>query len=629
MDPFTDSGKNEEYIITVSNAQPENHLFDYENTLAVPFECPPGKRWLVALHSITMSNHIDTGGPGNTDLEEIATHIRHLDRLNKTMADDEFKTFLEKAIVLAKKIDYANAGKEHLTMLFKQLQAGQMHMKLYEKKLITKQKKQTYTKGDLAFMKRTHINLKRVGIWYDQFRTLASKLNEVFKLKWHEKNSHLYSPIFVELEQLLPSNACVEKRIGSFFLNHDLGSTHYQPLHHNFFPIQNQYLNKLNIKIKNHKNRILEGLPSNPTIVELILKPEDMDDLYDHRTCYITNENNQNAFNFTVELPAEFTDFTNNNKWEMAMVRCCVPNNIFTLPEGLYIEIIERFRSEERVGIPVGQADTLNQRSVEEVLQALEAARNDLAHYHVKYSLDLDYNPTTKELAKKVTDIVTEMNGFQGQAEGEAEREVFNDHRDLAHNYHIEANFNENIFNFTSNRRLVFVMPYTVAVILGFERQVRMLGPDSCYVEFDDSRPPNSPQLRDYDLNSGQVTEKGLHAEKKRYSLTSDEMLEIDQYKPQNLLVECDCLAPTIVGNAYGQYLSYLPLNEVSNAFTEFSPLHPEYHEINTNVLNRVNFKFSQIDGQIPRLLYPDAYNNAYLTLSFRRRRNKDAYRAY
>ena len=161
MDPFTDSGKNEEYIITVSNAQPENHLFDYENTLAVPFECPPGKRWLVALHSITMSNHIDTGGPGNTDLEEIATHIKHLDRRNSSMTDEEFKEFLEKAIVLAKKIDYANVGKEHLTMLFKQLQTGQMHMKLYEKKLITKQKKQTYTKGDLDFMKRTHINLKK------------------------------------------------------------------------------------------------------------------------------------------------------------------------------------------------------------------------------------------------------------------------------------------------------------------------------------------------------------------------------------------------------------------------------------------------------------------------------------
>ena len=79
------------------------------------------------------------------------------------------------------------------------------------------------------------------------------------------------------------------------------------------------------------------------------------------------------------------------------------------------------------------------------------------------------------------------------------------------------------------------------------------------------------------------------------------------------------------MGNAYGQYLSYVPLsNAKDRAFTEFSPLHPEFHRINTNIVNRVSIKLFKVDGRAPRLLYPDAFNTTYLTLAFRKKTRKE-----
>ena len=64
------------------------------------------------------------------------------------------------------------------------------------------------------------------------------------------------------------------------------------------------------------------------------------------------------------------------------------------------------------------------------------------------------------------------------------------------------------------------------------------------------------------------------------------------------------------MGNAYGQHLSYVPLSSIEDtAFTKFSPLHPEYYRINTNIVNHVSIKLFQVDGRAPRLLYPNAFN--------------------
>lgn len=623
MDPFSGTPKTEEYIITISNAQDDNLLYDYENTLAVPFECPAGQRWFIGLHSITLSNHVDVEEDGDTNLNALKVHIRRLNQQQRPIPEDNYEEFLKDALELADQIDYAATGKNHLTYLLKVMQTGQTELKKWEKKLFTIQMRKTYTAGDLEYIKRSTRNIEQISLWYSQIRKLSSKLNGVYKKQWHKKNSHLNSPIFIELDQILATNACAEKRIGSFFLTHQFGSTHYQPLHHNFFPLQNNYLDKLNIRVKNHKNQILEGLPSNPTVIELILKPENMDDKFDYRTCYVDNGKDQNPFNFTIPLPDEFTDFSNSNKWEMAMIRCCLPNNIFTLPEGMYIEVLERYRG----NVP-GLPDTLNERSIERVQDVLRDSRADFATYSKKHDLEVDYNPTSTELAKMVVNAVKTMNGFQGLEEGQEDRYSYNNYLDLVQNYHVKADFKDGKFSFKSNRRLVFVMPYFLSVVLGFEQNVRMLDQETCYIEFLDTEPPNTPQIRETVFDD-QLDEKKVHAENKRYYLNSNEMADIDIYKPQNLLIECDCLAPAIVGNAYGQYLSYLPLNESTNAFTEFSPLHPEYHEINTNVLNRVNFRCSQIDGQIPRLIFPEAYYKSYFTLSFRRRKDKDNYQTY
>ena len=152
-------------------------------------------------------------------------------------------------------------------------------------------------------------------------------------------------------------------------------------------------------------------------------------------------------------------------------------------------------------------------------------------------------------------------------------------------------------------------MPFMLAIILGMETDVRMLDEDQCYVEFADYESPNTAEKRD-PSRIGKTTVAKIKAEHRRYHYEGNIISSLTAYKPQNLLIESNCITPTIVGNAYGQYLSYVPLSSIEDAaFTEFSPLHPEYHRINTNIVNRVSIKLFQVDGRAPRLLYPDAFN--------------------
>ena len=105
-------------------------------------------------------------------------------------------------------------------------------------------------------------------------------------------------------------------------------------------------------------------------------------------------------------------------------------------------------------------------------------------------------------------------------------------------------------------------MPFMLAIILGMETDVRMLDEDQCYVEFADSESPNTAEECD-PSRIGKTTVAKIKAEHRRYHYEGNIISLLTAYKPQNLLIECNCINPTIVGNAYGQHLSYVPLSSI------------------------------------------------------------------
>ena len=192
MDPFSEENKEEEYIIAISNAQVENSLFDFENTLAVPFECPPGKKWLIALHSISLSNRLEPPEQGEIDLGDLK---RHLDKLynKKPLSEEDYETFLKTAVDEADELDYEAIGAKHLKELYKALQTGSKIIKSRRNKLDIRQLKSKYEPGDEKYILKAKKDLKRANLWYFQIRNVCTKLNQVYKKNGTKKISPLFT----------------------------------------------------------------------------------------------------------------------------------------------------------------------------------------------------------------------------------------------------------------------------------------------------------------------------------------------------------------------------------------------------------------------------------------------------
>ena len=148
-------------------------------------------------------------------------------------------------------------------------------------------------------------------------RKVIAVLDHAVKVSVFKNESHLYSPLFVEVEQIAQSGSCVDKSVGSFFRQHKDPMTYYTPIHKSFFPLQNKYLDKLHITIKDTAGNIITGGANNPTVVQFILKKNTMDDAYERRTCYF---NNKKVRPFSTSLSLYHTNFLTfvniiNGKW--------------------------------------------------------------------------------------------------------------------------------------------------------------------------------------------------------------------------------------------------------------------------------------------------------------------------
>ena len=104
---------------------------------------------------------------------------------------------------------------------------------------------------------------------------------------------------------------------------------------------------------------------------------------------------------------------------------------------------------------------------IEPYLVCKTCSRTSEATYSAEYELKFDYDPSTEELAADIINKIEEMNGRGG-----IKRTKIDGAKDGAHAYVVKGTYQHGKLKFKSNRRLVLVMPFTLAIILGMEADV-------------------------------------------------------------------------------------------------------------------------------------------------------------
>ena len=187
---------------------------------------------------------------------------------------------------------------------------------------------------------------------------------------------------------------------------------------------------------------------------------------------------------------------------------------------------------------------------------------------------------------------------------------------------------------FTSNRRLVLILPIDYAFVLGFEDRASPLDENTCFIELYDTAPdPSTSELRFvplpeayYHRKERTAMEIAMVKEEQRYAVETVVPINMDLVQPQNLMLYADCIRPSLVGNAYGQFLTTIPILKQQDFFSEYVPQCGKYHALTSTTVDRVQFQLLQTDGSRtqPTIQYRDKLKSyrTYLTLSFRRKKS-------
>ena len=631
MDPFEHGKRDEISISLMSNANrahPENTLFKFTNVLAIPLRTPPGEKWEIALHSLAVSNLLDqkTGIQQEikslsdraeipADVDEMLAELTKKPREQLVEADIRRNIEARKNEIdaFADRPNFKTFVQTNLQRRVPQLKQTTLSIAKLTKDIAGMVKQLDGWKSQAADrlynQKKTQLRIARQD--QKMLREIVHHLYAHVTILKQSDIAAAVSPFFLELGEV-DSREHIDGKIAAFFtmkMSGDGGSddsdeepggnlfTFYTPTVKTFFPLQNQYIPSLSARFCDLHGRTLAGQAANPTVIRLTLRRVDMEAEYEYHSCYVNSRPNDNPLDFYARLPPFLYESGTINEWEMALVKSIVPKELLLMPEKRYVKLIERPSADGLLN-----PTPLNQMSLTELKEMIADAENDRGSpsYTGGEEISFDYNP-------KAIDILTAINHAFRSFEKHATRSVPKYKLDMG----ITA---DQKVSMTSNRPLIIVLPITIVAALTLHERAIYLNDTYCCLEFEDQTPSLPPILASNTLRPDLSV---LEKQEDRYRLKGG-VINLSVIKPQNLLLHVDCISPTLIGNSYGQYLSNVPLDNKHYAFAEHAPIHPEYHELNTNGINHVAFKLFHVDGSLPQLYAGDVMKKVYSTTNYR-----------
>ena len=111
--------------------------------------------------------------------------------------------------------------------------------------------------------------------------------------------------------------------------------------------------------------------------------------------------------------------------------------------------------------------------------------------------------------------------------------------------------------------------------------------------------------------NPGIIFNNGYGAIPSNYGkqLTAKRKVNLNFLVPQNLLLYADCVQPSLVGNAYGKYLTNIPIpmkktNSIFDlSYVIYEPKNLEFHPLHQSDVNHVLIQLLRTDGNQPEFM--------------------------
>lgn len=374
------------------------------------------------------------------------------------------------------------------------------------------------------------------------------------------------NPIFVECEEIKPRfNG--RKVLSTFFVKqYKKGISDfitYEPVTEEYVNLTSSILKALNISIKTLSGEVLEQSVAQPSIV--VLKFKKMVDARNLYTINITNDNQTDPADFTVNFPETLVKDGQQNPWEVAVSRISFSPLFKAFPEGNF-----------RIGIYCDTDDYVTKFNVNTWDSYLKSKPNGIINF--KYD-DIYYEET----------FISEINSHIQKAADKI-------------NLKGAVTLDKDSRKVSTQIKSVKEETYKTCLILLPEELLYVLGYDGGGVFYKNG----------YAIVPTKIGKR----------LTGKREWNVDFLLPQNLLLYSDVVKPSLLGNVFGQYLTHIPIvydnDKIDVPYLVHEPKNLNFHHLQTGDLNNIKFQLLQVDGKKPRFLVNDI--KIFITILLRKR---------
>ena len=381
---------------------------------------------------------------------------------------------------------------------------------------------------------------------------------------------HTTNSLFIECDQIIPKYE--PRRILSSFVippTHIRGEFfHYEPETEEYFDLATTDINFFNIKILNANAEKISRTASQPTII--VLKFKKMTNETSSYTVTIDN-GTQNPEQFYAKFPLLSALQNVSTKWEMAVSR---------------VSFVPLFRK-----FPSGGFDITLVTDVDDFLSKLTTHTWDsYLSEKPKQTANLKYAEhfTPQTLLAPISEAVQAL----AKKAGLTGKMVINDFDQISFKI-APSTMTEEL----KKKPYLLILPEELIYVLGFD-------------------------------NEGIIFNNGYGALPSNYGkkLTARRNLDINFLVPQNLLLYVDCVKPSLVGNAYGKYLTNIPIpirdasqDALDLSYIVYEPKNLEFHPLKQNDIDHVLVQLLKVDGKPPEFVT----NQVKIFISFLLRKRK------
>jgi len=384
----------------------------------------------------------------------------------------------------------------------------------------------------------------------------------------------------------------------------------YEPKTLEYFDIASQYLRHIKITIRNSAKEIFETDYNQPVLVRLKFKRMDRDEA-DFHTVRISS-NGSSPLNFNAALPEGLLTVGEQNPWEVALVSASFIAELGTFDCysnecAIYCRVYQddqssqlfrdnawsqsRINEEVRAKRSNFTSPKLSQLLIDEMVGRFEEIDDEAPYTLKSIKTIIPVLRTADSFAEFFKEIVETL----------VSPPIVRLESDTDINKYVRISVTKNPSDeeklvISSNHRIFFYLPSILLLATGFN-PTHVVG--------------------DYSI----LEVAGV--------VPATRKIDLKLVLPQNLMLYCDCVEASIVGDVFGQYLTHIPLKQThegtgTHPYYRYSPSNLEYHNVSTNDLSNINFKLLKTDGKLPKLLYTEEDGNVmYMTLQFRRKKTR------